>query len=219
MSSLIYTLIANKLSPLAEVALADGNFQLMALKLLAKTKPDTSVAYSYDNQYVFHYHNEQSITFLCLSDAGYSKRMAYEFLYDIRDRFFTKFGSTVREAIAYSADKEFKDELKGRMIYFNSDSSADRLRSARVNIDRTKDIMIENIDKVLARGEKIELLVTKTGQMADEAVTLKRTATKVKRSMWWQNFKLKILIAFIVVILLYAIAAYGCGGFTVPECR
>jgi vesicle-associated membrane protein 7 len=218
MSSLIYTLIANKLSPLAEVALAEGNFQLMALKLLAKTLPDTSVAYSYENKYVFHYHNEQSITFLCLSDAGYSKRMAYEFLYDIRDRFFTTFGATVREAIAYSADKEFKDELKGRMMYYNSDTSADRLRAARVNIDRTKDVMIENIDKVLARGEKIELLVTKTGQMAEEAVTLKRTASKVKSEMWWQNFKLKALVVLIIVVLLYFAAALSCGGLTFPYC-
>ncbi len=33
------------------------------------------------------------------------------------------------------------------------------------NIDATKNIMLENLDKLLERGEKIELLVEKTNLM------------------------------------------------------
>lgn len=218
MSAILYALVANQQSPLSEVSLAQGNFQLMAMKLLTKVRPDTSVSYSYENQYIFHYHNERSITFLCMTDAGFAKRTAYEFLFDVRDRFFTKYGEGAKTLIAYSAEREFADEMKGRMHYFNSDPSSDRMKVVKANIDRTKDIMIENIDKVLARGEKIELLVNKTQQMSEGAISLRKTAVKVKRHMWWKNVKFQILLVVIVLLVLFFIVVLGCGGFAFPNC-
>lgn len=202
MASIIYALVANNGSntPLAEIALAEGNFQLMALKLLAKVEKGASKSFTYENKYTFHYHNDNGFTFLCMTDAGLQNRTAYAFLFDVKDRFFDRYGPEAKEAIGLSANREFGEVLRTRMQYYNNDPTADKLRTVKSNLEKTKDIMIENIDKVLARGEKIELLVKKTEHMSDSAVSLRKQAVKVKRHMWWKNVKLGVIAAVILIV-------------------
>ncbi len=49
-----------------------------------------------------------------------------------------------------------------------------------------KNIMIENIEKVLERGEKLDLLVDKTDSLQDTAATFRREARRLKRTLWWR---------------------------------
>ena len=101
MASIIYCLIANESSttPLVEVSMAEGNFPQIAVKLLGKIKPNTSISYSYENKYMFHHHNELGFTYLCMTDAGFPNRTAYAFLFDIKDRFHERFGEERWRAI------------------------------------------------------------------------------------------------------------------------
>ncbi|CAG9322622.1 unnamed protein product [Blepharisma stoltei] len=219
-SSIIYALVANdnNPTPLAEVSLAEGNFQLMALKILQKIKPNSSISYSYEDKYIFHYHNDSGFTYLCMTDAAFSNRAAYNFLFDLREKFQAKFGEEAQKAIGFSASKQFEDIMKQRMEFFNTDPNADKLKIVRQTLDKTRDVMIENIDKVLARGDKIELLVSKTAYMSDQAVTLRKTSTRVKRHMWWKNFKLSLIIIAILLVVIGFIVLLACGGFTFPNC-
>jgi vesicle-associated membrane protein 7 len=178
MASIIYSVIAldNNPTPLAEASLAEGNFNMLALKLLTKIKKNTSASYVYENKYIFHYNNENEVTFLCMTDAAFHNRTAYAYLFDIKDKFFDKYGTSASSLPGYGANREFADIMKGKMQFYNSDQgSTDKLKTVRENIERTKDIMIENIDKVLARGEKIELLVNKTQQLSDSSVSMRKT--------------------------------------------
>jgi vesicle-associated membrane protein 7 len=220
MASIIYALVANdeSFTPLAEVALAEGNFQLMAVKLLTKVEKNASRSFTYENKFTFHYHNQNGFTFLCMTDAGLANRTAYEFLFDINEKFFESYGAEARGAIGLSANREFGEVMKSRMEFFNTDPNADKLKAVRSNIEKTKDIMIENIDRVLARGEKIELLVKKTEHMSDSAVSLRKQAVKVKRHMWWKNVKLTLLVVAIVIGIAFFAVVMGCGGFSFQYC-
>ena len=52
MSTIIYALVSrsDNHTPLVEVALAEGNFAQMALKLLTKVKEGASMSYTYENK-------------------------------------------------------------------------------------------------------------------------------------------------------------------------
>jgi hypothetical protein len=203
MASIIYCLIANDSSPtpIVEVSMADGNFPQIAMKLLVKTSPNTSITYSYEEKYMFHYHNEGGLTFLCMTDTGFSNRTAYTFLFDIKDRFIRKFGDDGRRAIGLGANKEFSDEMKARIVYYNTDPNADKLTAAGRNINKTKDIIIESIEKILERGDKIEVLTRKTSQMTDSAISMRRTASAVRTHMWWKNFKMSLIVCGILLVI------------------
>jgi len=144
-----------------------------------------------------------------MTDAGFATHTAYAFLFDVKERFQQKYGDSSRQGIGLSASA-FEAELTERMTFFNTDPSADRIRTARANIDKTREIMIENIDKVLARGEKIEILVNKTALMSETAVTMRKTATKVKRFMWWKNLKLSLLLLAVIVVIILIILLAVC---------
>jgi vesicle-associated membrane protein 7 len=50
------------------------------------------------------------------------------------------------------------------MDYFNS-PEADKLLLLKKSVEETKEIMLENLDKLLDRGQKIDLIVQKTTAM------------------------------------------------------
>lgn len=50
--------------------------------------------------------------------------------------------------------------------------------------------MIENIDKVLERGDRLELLVDKTANMQGNTFRFRKQARRFRSTVWWRNVKL-----------------------------
>lgn len=46
--------------------------------------------------------------------------------------------------------------------------------------------MIENIEKVLERGEKLDLLLDKTEVLQEGALAFRREARRAVRTLWWR---------------------------------
>jgi hypothetical protein len=59
---------------------------------------------------------------------------------------------------------------------------------------------VDNIERVLSRGERIELLVDKTGAMSGQARAFRKRSQTLRRRMWWRNTKLIALTVFVVVV-------------------
>ncbi|KAK3023646.1 hypothetical protein RJ639_044765, partial [Escallonia herrerae] len=51
-------------------------------------------------------------------------------------------------------------------------------------------IMVDNIEKILERGDRIELLVDKTATMQDSAFHFKKQSKRLRRALWMKNAKL-----------------------------
>jgi vesicle-associated membrane protein 7 len=63
-----------------------------------------------------------------------------------------------------------------------------------------KDIMVQNVEQILSRGERIELLVDKTDNMASQATAFRRGARTVRRQMWWKNQRV-LGLGFLVALV------------------
>ncbi|KAK9938999.1 hypothetical protein M0R45_015709 [Rubus argutus] len=50
--------------------------------------------------------------------------------------------------------------------------------------------MVDNIEKILERGDRIELLVDKTATMQDGAFHFKKQSKRLRRALWMKNAKL-----------------------------
>lgn len=68
-------------------------------------------------------------------------------------------------------------------------ANRDQLQVAHSEIAHVKQIMVENIDRLLERGERVNLLVDRTGEMSQTANIFNRQATSLQRKMWFQNIK------------------------------
>jgi hypothetical protein len=69
------------------------------------------------------------------------------------------------------------DVLACRQDFYNTNPSSDNINKVQAQIDTVKDVMIENIDRVLERGERIELLVDKTDRLNQQAFKFEKSVS------------------------------------------
>jgi vesicle-associated membrane protein 7 len=63
--------------------------------------------------------------------------------------------------------------------------------------------MVQNVEQILSRGERIELLVDKTDVMAGQATAFRRGARAVRRQMWWKNKQVMGLSVFFGLVSIF----------------
>lgn len=147
---------------------------------------------------------------LCLTDEAFGRTLPFLFLDDVKKRFLSDFGNKWQTSVAFAFQTDFGRVLRQLGEYYSNDMNADRIKKVQGAIGEVRDVMMENIEKVLARGERIEDTMKRTDEMANNALQFKKTSTSLKRAMWWKNVKLIIIIAIVIVIIAYIIAAAVC---------
>lgn len=98
------------------------------------------------------------------------------------------------------------------MHTYNTNPPVDQVARAQAELEHVKDVMVKNVEQILSRGERIELLVDKTDTMATQATAFRRGARTVRRQMWWRNTKVLALSVLVVLFLLYILVAQFCGA-------
>mmetsp|Transcript_7486 Transcript_7486/g.11795 ORF Transcript_7486/g.11795 Transcript_7486/m.11795 type:complete len:177 (+) Transcript_7486:267-797(+) len=169
--------------------------------------------------HAFHYIVEDGITYLCLADEQLKRRIPFAFLQDVKERFKATYSSEqAHAAIAFAMNDDFARVLQKQMQYYSENPDADSIGRVRSQIDDIKETMVENIEKLLQRGEKIDLLVDKTDRMQQAAFTFEKSATSLKDALWWKNVKMYFIIGLIVSFVVFFIAATACGGLKFKDC-
>lgn len=150
------------------------------------------------------------LTFLVVADASLGRRVPFGYLFEIRKRFFAQFppgaGSDYADMPNYGAGA-FNAELRGLMVEYGATSGgqSDAIGNAKREIDDVRGIMTKNIESLLERGERIDLLVDKTDRLGGSAREFRVRSRGLKRQMWWKNIKLMALLALVVIIIILAI--------------
>jgi len=91
------------------------------------------------------------------------------------------------------------------MNYNENPGAVDKIHQVKGEIEQVKDVMVHNIEKVLERGERIEVLVDKTDSLNQQSFAFKKRSTALKRQMWWKNTKLLIILIIVILFILYFI--------------
>lgn len=215
---IIYALISRHNTVLVEFTSVSGNFPTITRTLLQKIKfEDTKMSYVYD-KYVFHYIIENNVMYMCMSDDLNKRRIPFAFLEDIKAKFKLAYDSNViQTAIAFSMNNDFGRVLHKQMDYFNS-PQADTISVVATKLDDVKNVMIENIEMVLERGEKLELLVDKSEELHQQAFKFQKSARQLKSAMIWKRVKLYTLIFVVVALIIWVITVIAC-GITYSKCK
>jgi len=204
---------------LAEYSITSGNFTTIATRLLSKIpQNDHKMSYVAD-RHVFHYIVDDGITYLCMADEEFGRTLPFSFLDDIKSRFRATYAERGKTALAYSMNADFSRVLQNQMDYYSNNPNADKITKVRSEIDKVKTVMVQNIEKVLERGERIELLVDKTENLNQTAVQFKKKSTQVKRRMWWKNVRVLVILIIVILVIVFIATMVGCGGPTFSKCK
>ncbi|KAL9436258.1 hypothetical protein AB3S75_022331 [Citrus x aurantiifolia] len=207
--SLIYSFVARGTVILAEYTEFTGNFTGIAAQCLQKL-PSSNNKFTY---------NCDGHTFNYLVDNGFiesvGRQVPIAFLERVKEDFTKRYGGgKAATAVANGLNKEFGPKLKEHMQYcIDHPEEISKLAKVKAQVSEVKGVMMDNIEKVLDRGEKIELLVDRTENLRSQAQDFRQQGTQMRRKMWFQNMKIKLIVLGIIIALILIIVLSVCGGF------
>ncbi|KAJ6690626.1 hypothetical protein OIU85_006837 [Salix viminalis] len=200
---LIYSFVAKGNVVLAEHTSYSGNFSTIAVQCLQKL-PSNSSKYTYScDGHTFNFLIDNGFVFLAVADESAGRGLPFVFLERVKDDFKQRYSAN-RFSIAYNLDREFGPRLKEHMQYcLNHPEEISKLSKLKAQITEVKGIMMDNIEKVLDRGEKIELLVDKTENLQFQADSFQRQGRQLRRKMWLQSLQMKLMTARVARWLMW----------------
>lgn len=214
-SQLIYSFVARGTTVLAEHSAFTGNFSAIAVQCLVKLPQSNNKLTYVCDHHTFNFLVHDGFTFLAVADEDLGRQVPFAFLERVKDDFKHRFqGGRADLAVAHSLDREFAPRLEEHMLYVTSNpEEVQRLSRIKSQVAEVKGIMMENIEKVLDRNEKIDLLVDKSTGLQSDAHNFQRQGQKIRRRLWFQHFRLKLFVLLLVVVIAMVIYLSVCKGF------
>ncbi|KAH3763532.1 R-SNARE protein [Pelomyxa schiedti] len=204
---IVYSVVTANGAIVAECTLArDHDFRPIVNLLLERIvlTPNMRKSYTHENLTFNYIVSPMSVLFLCVSDKEFPTRISFAYLQNL---------------MAEYAPLKFNEEfLRSKMDFYSNDPKADKILTIKKDVEAAREVMVENIEAVLKRGEKLDDLLQKTDMLATHATTFQKGATKLKKHMWWMNVKLWLVIGAIVAVILLVIIWIAC-GLTFQRCR
>lgn len=93
-----------------------------------------------------------------------------------------------------------------------------QLLLANEEVDEVRDLMLENIQKILQRGDKINLLVDQTDRLNTSSNVFQKRAQQIKRNMWLSKAKFTMLVVGTFTALVYLLIGAECGYPLFNQC-
>ena len=206
---------AHELELLAEASAAGGNAGDIAKRILRQLPSEPGRrSYAYEKGFSFHFLTEGRLVFLCM-EKGFPAPKAFAFLTEMQQSWRQTFAGTRGTA----SFKDFNYTLAEMRARAERGGIDDDLDEVNAKLSKTKEIMSDNIEKVLDRGEKIELLVDKTDNLHQQAFRFAKSSTQLKRQYQWQDLKCKLITGAAVLGVCLMIGMMLCGGPSFTSCR
>ncbi|KIW01907.1 uncharacterized protein PV09_06748 [Verruconis gallopava] len=155
------------------------------------------------------------LTFLCVANESLGRRVPFGYLLEVKKKFLGDYApeSTDFASLPPYGCAAFNTTMKKLMISHGTTEAGqnDAIRNVQREMDDVREIMSENIERVLERGERIDLLVDKTDRLGGSARDFRVRSRGLRRRMWWKNVKLMVLLCVVIVFLIYLLVGMGCG--------
>lgn len=78
-------------------------------------------------------------------------------------------------------------------------------------VEEVRQLMLDNINKLMSRGDRINLLVDQTDRLTNSSLVFKKRAQLIKRKMWLNKTKFYLLLIGGIIVILYLLVAFTCG--------
>lgn len=156
---------------------------------------------------------EDGYAYLVLVDKHLDQSVAYAFLEVIK----AKFKQTLKASNPPSKKSlvSFEKYLQTEMDKAEKNPEAlSKIAKIQSQVDEVKGVMNQNIEKAFKRGEKMETLKQTTDDLKIQANVFNVTSTDIKKKMWFENMKIKLILILLLVVLGLGIFFYVCPGFS-----
>eukprot|EP01080_Neovahlkampfia_damariscottae_P008370 gene8370-195_t len=151
--------------------------------------------YQHDN-YNLNYKCNGHFTYFCLTSDDFPLRVTFSFLDDLETNHMR----------TRTTQKNFSSLIKDKMAHFNN-LDHDSISVLKKKVDDTKEVMLENIDKVISRGTDLDELVEKTESISVKSKKFSKDAKTLKIKTMYRN------IVFVTFCIIFTIVLIAIGIF------
>ncbi|KAL0484595.1 vesicle-associated membrane protein VAMP7 [Acrasis kona] len=168
-----------------------------------------------------HYHQyrpskDLNFVVLAVTDMDFPFRVVYDKFFDnIIKEYSIIFKS---DKSASSKVKSAKNLLKDRMEFWNKPEN-DSFNRASLKINNVKSKMLDNVDKIMHNTEKLDSISEKTSDLVDNSAEFRTKSTNLKKAMRCEGFKLWIILAVVILLVVFLGVWMGCGFPDFGRCR
>lgn len=181
------------------------------LKKLHNMPPRCSVEGAGD--FVFHYVMVDGVCYMALFDKSYPKNLAFAFLEDINRLFQEELkrefgtGSVDYRSHIETIEKpyyfiKFDRQITKKKAEYRDPNSSKALSRLSENLTEVSGIMRQNIDEILKRGENLESVGRKAGELKEESKKFKNMTGRLSFQTMVQKYGVPVVIGLGVVLVV-----------------
>ena len=154
-------------------------------------------------RYKFFYEDENDITFLCMS-KNLDSDVAFSFIADLKKKFFLTYNiDTIKNAYSYQL-KDFSNEIK-KLSTSYSKNPISKIKLLENSVSKTHNILFENIQQLMERDTKLNLIAQKSNRLTESSDNLLRNIHQIKRREKMKKYKTYCIIGTFIFILVFFI--------------
>ncbi|KAK7198619.1 vesicle-associated membrane protein [Novymonas esmeraldas] len=209
------SLVAFERAIVAEESVSQSVKPALQKMLSLLPRHDAKVSYQFE-QDVFHFLVENEIVYACTTSGHYENRIVFGFLIHVKDAFKTAFAGGAdrypRHAdLTLAHCHSFSSTLASSRKVFNENPQSDKIGRIKDQINTTREVMLQNLDSIIERGDRIDTLCDRTELLRDEAQGFQSNARSLKHAILMHNIKIAIGVVIFLAVLALIIAFAVCG--------
>lgn len=175
---------------------------------------------------VFHYTIEDGVVYMCLCDTSYPKKLAFAFLEDVHRSFLEElkreFGT---QSVDYRSRVEtiekpyyfikFDRVIQKKKVDYRDPNSSKALSKLNESLTEVSQIMRQNIDDMLRRGESLDEVGRKASDLKFASKEFKGMTNMLMIQALLKQYGVIIAIGLFVMLVIYA--KFIRGGGRAPD--
>lgn len=176
----------------------DQNFKSLVKVVLDRLVWESRKSYLHKEKYTINYISSIDRVWMCISQKELNTRISFAYLENIQNR----------SLVSNSIDPSLSNYMKITLEKYNS--SKDVSQQIQKEISSIRDVMLNNVNVLLQRGEKLEDLEARSEDLRENATLFKTQSTNLKKQFIYANL-LWILLAigvFLLIVLLILLALW-----------
>ena len=131
--------------------------------------------------------------------------VAFSYLADIKKKFLLTFSmQQIQNSYSYQL-KSFSDDIK-KFTNSYTQNPVSKITTLKNNISQTSEVLHENIEKLIKRNEKLDIIAQKSSSLMDSSDTFYRNIHKIKMRQKYKKLKylaMVVLLILFIVLLIY----------------
>ena len=215
MTSILFAALSRETVVLCDTKVVAGNFEYLCQSMLDYLQSNmwSKEKYSYETaEHSVYVYISGGLCYMCVTTPVFDRNVAFNCLFELeRQLIFAKLKDRAMVASPYSLRTSFSPIMKSTL---SRSTSTDVLCRLEDRVGEVTDILHDNINKVMERGDQLNDLESRSEMLNNTAINFKNNAIKLRRKLWWKSSKmwlilLAVFLAGIVIIIVVALSFEG----------